>query len=103
VSTWLWLLVAGASAYAVKLAGYLLPQRWLDRPAIAGLAAALTVGLLASLTASNAATSGQALVVDSRLLAVVVAGLALWRKVPFIVVVILGALVAAAGRLAGLP
>ena len=103
MTTWLWVLAAALTAYLIKLAGYLLPSRWLERPAIPAVATALTVGLLASLTVTNAVSTGQTLVLDSRLLALVAAGIALWRKVPFILVVIIGAAVAALGRLAGLP
>lgn len=98
-----WILVAAASAFGLKLSGYLLPQRWLEGPVVSDLAGALTVGLLASLTALNALGSGQALSLDSRLLALAAAGLALWWRAPYIIVVLLGALAAALGRLAGLP
>jgi hypothetical protein len=42
-------------------------------------------------------------VLDSRLLALGVAAIALWLKAPYIVVVLAGGLAAALGRLAGLP
>jgi len=100
---WLWILASSATAYALKLAGYLLPRKLLDKPTVQHVAAALTVGLLASLTVANTVVSGQALVLDSRLLALGAAAVALWRKLPFIVVVIIGAAAAALGRLAGLP
>jgi len=103
MTTWAWIVVAAATTYALKLVGYLLPARWLQRDFVPALSAALTVGLLAALTAINTAASGQSLVLDSRLLALVAAGIALWRRAPFIVVVIIGAVVAALGRLAGLP
>lgn len=103
MTMWLWVLAASLTAYLIKLAGYLLPSRWLERPAVPAVANALTVGLLASLTVTNAFTTGQTLMLDSRVLALVAAGVALWRKVPFILVVIIGAAVAALGRLAGLP
>lgn len=100
---WVWVLLSCATAYGVKLAGYLLPRSVLERPVIRQTTAALTVGLLASLVVTNTVVSGHSLSLDSRLLALAVAGLALWRKAPFIVVVILGAGAAAVGRLAGLP
>ena len=103
MNTWEWIIVAAATTYLLKLVGYLLPPRWLQRPWVPALATALTVGLLASLTATNALSHGQSLLLDSRLLALVAAGVALWRRAPFIVVVIIGALAAAAGRLVGLP
>ncbi len=104
MNLWLWVLLAALTAYALKLFGYLLPQSMLDRPVVHDLAAALTVGLLASLTVLNTfATLGQGVVLDSRLLALVAGGIALKLKAPYIVVVIVGALAAALGRLAGLP
>jgi Branched-chain amino acid transport protein (AzlD) len=103
VRLWFWVLVAAAGAYAIKLSGYLLPRKWLDRPVVVRLATALTVGLLASLTMLNTVGKGQAIVLDSRLLALGAAGLALWLKAPYLVVVLVGAIAAALGRLAGLP
>jgi hypothetical protein len=100
---WFWVLIAAAAAYAIKLSGYLLPRRLLDRPVIVRLATALTVGLLASLTITNAVGKGQGIVLDSRLLALGAAGIALWLKAPYLVVVIVGAIAAGLGRLAGLP
>ena len=97
-----WVLAAAATAYLIKLAGYLLPQAWLDSPPVTELAAALTVGLLASLTVLNTVAGGQSLF-DSRLLALAAAALALKLNAPYIVVVVVGALAAALGRLAGLP
>ena len=40
---------------------------------------------------------------DARALSLVAAGLALWFRAPFLLVVIIGAAAAALGRLAGLP
>ncbi|HQY99022.1 MAG TPA: AzlD domain-containing protein [Propionicimonas sp.] len=98
-----WVLFAAATAYLIKLAGYLLPQSFLDRPQVHDLAAALTVGLLASLTVMNAVGKGQAIALDSRLLALAAGAIALQLKAPYIVVVIAGGVAAALGRLAGLP
>lgn len=98
-----WVLFAAATAYLIKLAGYLLPQSFLDRPQVHDLAAALTVGLLASLTVMNALGKGQAIALDSRLLALAAGAIALQLKAPYIVVVIAGGVAAALGRLAGLP
>jgi hypothetical protein len=100
---WFWVLLAAAAAYAIKLSGYLLPRRLLDRPVIIRLATALTVGLLASLTITNTVGKGQGIVLDSRVLALGAAGIALWLKAPYLVVVLVGAVAAGLGRLAGLP
>lgn len=103
MTTLTWVLLACATAYLIKLSGYLLPQSLLDRPVVHDLATALTVGLLASLTVMNAFGKGQGILLDSRLLALAAAAIALHFKAPYIVVVIVGALAAAMGRLAGLP
>jgi Branched-chain amino acid transport protein (AzlD). len=98
-----WVLASAVTAYAIKLAGYLLPQSLLDRPPVTELAAAMTVGLLASLTMMNTVADGQSLAVDSRLLALAAGAVALKLKAPYLVVVLVGALAAAAGRFFGLP
>lgn len=98
-----WVLVAAATAFAIKLAGYLLPQSLLDRPPATELAMAMTVGLLASLTVMNTVSDGQSLALDSRLLALAAGALALKLKAPYLIVVLSGALAAAAGRFFGLP
>jgi len=103
MSLWFWILLAVAAAYVIKLSGYLLPRKLLDRPVVIRLAMGLTVGLLASLTILNTVGKGQAIVLDSRLLALGAAAIALWLKAPYLVVVLVGAVAAALGRLAGLP
>jgi len=103
MSLWFWILLAVAAAYVIKLSGYLLPRKLLDRAVVIRLAMGLTVGLLASLTILNTVGKGQAIVLDSRLLALGAAAIALWLKAPYLVVVIVGAIAAALGRLAGLP
>lgn len=104
MSLWFWVALAAATAYALKLFGYLLPQSLLDRPVVHDLVNALTVGLLASLTVLNTvAGRGAGIAVDSRLLALAAAAIALKLKAPYIVVVIVGALAAGIGRRVGLP
>lgn len=103
MSLWVWVLAACVVAYLTKLAGYLLPTRWLEHPRVMQVTSAMTVGLLASLVMLNAVGNGQSLVLDARLVALVVSGIALWRRVPYLGVVLLGALAAALARAAGLP
>lgn len=99
--SWGWLLAACAAAYALKLAGYLLPARWLETPRMTRVAGTLTIGLLASLTAMNAFSAGQGLALDARAGALLAAAIALLLRLPFLVVVLSGAAVAAVLRLAG--
>ena len=103
MTTWGWVLGACAVAYLTKLAGYLLPERWLDRPWVTSVSHVVTVGLLASLVVVNTLVTGQSLVVDARLVAVAAAALALWLRAPYLVVVVVGAVAAALARLAGMP
>lgn len=101
MSMWFWVLAAAAIAYASKLAGYLVPDAVLDHPLVPRLAGLVTAGLLAALVVMNTFASGTELVLDARVGALVVAGVALWLRAPFLAVVILGALSAALLRWAG--
>ena len=102
MSMWAWILLASLAAYATKLSGYLVPARWLESPRMTRVAGTLTIGLLASLTAMNTFSAGQGLVVDARVLALLASGIALWLRVPFLGVVVVGAATAALARLAGI-
>ena len=64
---WGAVLAAGLACFAIKLAGHLAPRGWLERPAVARLAALVTAGLLAALVAVQAASTGQELAADARL------------------------------------
>lgn len=101
MNLWIWILLACLISYLTKLAGYLVPARLMENPRMTRVAGTLTIGLLASLTAVNTFSSGQALVVDARLAALLAAGVALWLRAPFLVVVLVGAGAAALARLLG--
>ncbi|WP_225560926.1 MULTISPECIES: AzlD domain-containing protein [unclassified Comamonas] len=88
---WHWIVLASAAAFALKLAGYAVPARWLQSPRMVQVAASMTVALLAALTVMNTFAAGTVLVADARLAALVVAGVALWLRAPFLLVVLLGA------------
>ncbi|HWU45837.1 MAG TPA: AzlD domain-containing protein [Humibacter sp.] len=100
---WFWILAACVIAFLTKLAGYLVPAKVLSNKRMTRIAGALTIGLLASLTVVNTLASGSQLTLDSRLGALAAAAVALLLRAPFLVVVVVGALAAAALRLAGLP
>ena len=80
-----------AAIYLTKMAGYAVPARWLNNPRMARVAGAITVAPLSALTVMNTFTSGTDLVFDARLAALAVAALALWLRLPFLLVVVLGA------------
>ena len=79
-----------------------MPARWLQHPRMARVAGAITVALLAALTVMNTFAAGTGLVLDARLAALAVAALALWARLAFLLVVVLGAAAAALVRWSGL-
>ena len=103
MTLWFWIVVACVVGFLTKLLGYLVPRKWLANARVARVAGTLTIGLLASLTVANTVATGQTLALDSRLGALLAAGVALWLKAPFLAVVIVGALAAAGLRLLGFP
>jgi branched-subunit amino acid transport protein len=92
--------VASLLVYSWKLIGYLIPERFLT-PKVKAFTERVTVALLAALVATQALAANQALVLDARLPAVLLAGVLLWLRAPFIVVVVAAAAVAAGLRFLG--
>ncbi|MCU1633202.1 MAG: putative integral rane protein [Micrococcaceae bacterium] len=101
MSLWGWILLACVISIATKYLGFLVPAKLLDNPRMLRVAGSLTIGLLAALTAVNTFASGQTLVLDARVAALVAAAVALWLRAPFLVVVAVGALAAGLARLLG--
>ena len=102
MTLWTAIVLACAATYLTKLAGYAVPARWLQNPRMARVAGAITVALLAALTVMNTFAAGTGLVLDARLAALAVAALALWARLAFLLVVVLGAAAAALVRWSGL-
>ncbi len=100
---WLWvaILAAGIVSWLTKATGHLVPQRWLEHPRVHRIATYMTVALLFALFAVQSFTAGRTLVLDARVIGVAVAAVLLWRRAPFIVVVIAAAAVAAGVRALG--
>ena len=98
MSLWIAILAGAAVTYLTKLSGYAVPARWLNNPRMTRVAGALTVALVSALTVMNTFAAGTALVIDARLAALAVAALALWARLPFLLVVVLGAAAAGAVR-----
>ncbi len=93
------LIVMAVGTFALKSAGPLvlgdraLPMR------VRQVVDLLPAALLAALTIVSTVGDGSAIVVDARLVGLVVAGLALWRRLPFVVVVIVASAATALTRL----
>ncbi len=94
-------LIASAAVYSWKFFGFLVPERFLEKPAVSRIAALLTVALLSALMATQALTKGSEIVLDARIASMVVSAVLLKFKAPFLVVVAAAAATAALLRLFG--
>lgn len=98
MSVWTIILAASIAVLAIKLVGYLVPPRVLEKRGAAETAELATVALLAALVVVQTASVGQALSVDARLPAIVVAAVLLAARAPFILVIVAAAVTAAVLR-----
>jgi uncharacterized membrane protein len=99
----LWVLVIAtvAGCYLLKLAGYFVPSRVLDHPQVRQLIEMVPVALLSALVVVEAVASGRHLDWNAaRLAGLAVGAVAVWRRAPFLVVIVLAALTAGLLRLA---
>lgn len=101
MTMWNAVLVASIVCVALKTIGYLIPAAWVEAPRPMRIADLLTVALLSALVAVQTLGAGQAVVVDARVPAILVAAGLLLLRAPFLVVVVAAALVAALLRLWG--
>ena len=101
MNLWALVLATIAGCYLLKLAGYLVPARVLDHPRMRRVVELLPVALLAALVVVEAVANGRHLRFDGpRLAGFAVGAAAVWRRAPFLVIVILAGLTAALLRLA---
>jgi len=98
--TWLAVLATSAGCYMLKLAGLTIPQRLLDRPQLRRCAELVPIAVLAALCALQALASGRSVTFDgARIAGLLAAAAALLKRAPFIVVLVVAALVAVGLRL----
>ncbi len=83
---WTGILVLSAGSYLFKLAGMLAGDRFART--LAPVAALLPAALFSALVVVMSVTDGTALSVDARVVGVVAGAVAVWRRAPFIVVVV---------------
>ncbi|BAN04484.1 AzlD domain-containing protein [Ilumatobacter coccineus] len=93
------LLVMTAGTYVLKSAGPLVLGTRRLPASVQQLVDLLPAALLASLALVSTLGDGQRLVVDARVVGLAVAGLALWRRLPFVVVIVLASAATAIVRL----
>jgi len=96
--TWLVVGLVGGATMLIKAIGPVLLGGRALPPRVASLIALLAPALLAALVAINTFGSGQSLVLDARVLGVAAAGIAIWRKAPILLVVVIAAGVTAGAR-----
>jgi branched-subunit amino acid transport protein len=100
MSLWTLVLATIAGCYAFKLLGYLVPERVLGRPVVRRVVELLPVALLAALVVVEAVADGRHLDLDGpRLAGVAVGAVAVWRRAPFLVIVVAAAATAGLLRL----
>ena len=83
---WAAVLAGSLGCYLLKLAGLSVPPAWVEQPWVARIVDFVPAALLGALVAVQAATSGQELVLDGRLVGLAVAAIALAQRAPVIVV-----------------
>lgn len=92
--------IASLMVFSWKLLGYLVPERFIT-PAVRKFSERVTVALLAALVGIQTFTQSGELSFDARVPALILAGLLLWRRVPFFFVILLAAVAAGVLRVLG--
>jgi hypothetical protein len=95
---WSAVLLTAAGCFGFKAAGWAVPSTVLDRPALRKAATLLPAALLAALVMTQVFAHGRSLTLDARVVSLAVGALCLWRRLPFLVVVLAAAGAAAAVR-----
>jgi branched-subunit amino acid transport protein len=99
---WAAVLIGAAGTYSEKLLGYLLPASLLDNTTVRRITGYLPICLLSALVAVQTFSTGTTLVIDARVAGVAAAVIALMLRAPFLVVVLVAAIVTALLRASGL-
>lgn len=99
---WPAVLIGSLGCYLLKFAGFLVPPRVLDRPAVRVTAGFIPVALLAALVVVQTFADRQALAIDARMAGLAAAVIALLLRAPFLVVVLVAAITAALLRAVGM-
>lgn len=99
--SWWWVLALCGSAYALKALGLALGGRIPQSAVADGSLEVVVVPVLAALIVVQTVDGGRALTVDARLPALAVAAVLVWRRAPFMLIVLAAGATAALLRLAG--
>lgn len=99
---WFAVLAGAAGCYALKFVGSVIPSHILEQRTVKGIVLLLPISLLSALVAVQTFAADQDLTLDARVPALAAATVALKFKSPFILVVLIAAVTAAALRYFGL-
>ncbi|MCU1546286.1 MAG: branched-chain amino acid transporter AzlD [Homoserinimonas sp.] len=99
MNLWAIIIVASLGCLALKVSGYLVPTSFLEKPRPSRIANLLTVALLAALVATQTLAIGEAVVIDARVPALLVAAALFALRVPFVLVIVAAAATAALLRM----
>lgn len=97
--TWTIVFVLAAGVWGQRFLGMYVGGPVLSRfPSLGKLATLIPAAVVMAVVVQLTVASGRTLVIDARLAGVTVAGLLVWRRAPFVVVVVAAATVTAALR-----
>jgi uncharacterized membrane protein len=96
--SWRLVVVLAIGAYACKAIGFFVLARRTLAPAIERCLALIPAAVVSALVMKDTFSTGQQLVIDARVAGVAAAAVAVWRRAPFVVVILIGAGVTAAVR-----
>jgi branched-subunit amino acid transport protein len=99
--TWSLVVALAVGAFAFKATGFFLLDRFSLPDVVERCLALIPAALVTALIVKDTFTDGDALVIDARAAGVAVAALAVWRRAPFVVVVVVAAAVTAGVRALG--
>lgn len=97
-SKWTVVIASSVIAFILKITGYIVPEKYLEKPTIKSITNYVPIVMLSALVVVQTFSQGQALVFDARVLGLVIALILLLFRTPFIVVVIAAATVSALFR-----
>lgn len=98
--TWAIVVVLAAGVWAQRLLGMFVGGRLLARqPALGRLATLIPAAVVMAVIVQLTLASGTSLRIDARLVGMSVAGVLVWRRAPFVVVVLAAAVATALVRL----
>lgn len=96
---WWGVLAVAVGCYALKVLGLSVPERLLEHPLTLRAAAFIPVGLLSALVVVQGFSDGSRVTFDARIAGLAVAAFLLWRKVPFLPMLVAAAATTALVRL----